>query len=87
MSRILEDVSTGSVVETEETKAEAFRRLANKRVSVVLDKLRIVGNLSNRSIYEFTDEQVDAIERAVQDELAMIMRQFRKEKVKKTFSI
>lgn len=93
MARILEQgPATGSVesddARPEETKADCFRRLARKRVEKALDYIRIVGNLSNRSIYEYSDEQVDKIEAALLSEIDMIMRQFRKEKKqKKTFEI
>ena len=48
-----------------ETKAQAFVRLANPRVQSTLDKIRILGNLSNQGNYEYTDGQVDKIEAAL----------------------
>jgi hypothetical protein len=42
-------------------KSETFRRLATARVNKALNDLRLIGNLSNRSNYDFTPEEVEAI--------------------------
>lgn len=86
--RILETVvpATEPVVEGE-SKADTFRRLAPLRVNNALDKIRIVGNLSNRANYEFTDEQVNKIEAALNEAVAQIMRQFRKVKLENKFEL
>lgn len=42
-------------------KSEAFKRLATARVNKALNDIRLVGNLSNRSNYEFTRDDVDAV--------------------------
>lgn len=44
-----------------ESKAELFIRLGIPRVEKVLKALRILGNCSNRSNYEYTPEQIDTI--------------------------
>jgi len=49
------------VSKPKETKTELFIRLATKRVGSVLKSLRILGNCSNRSNYEYSKEQVDSI--------------------------
>lgn len=43
------------------TKAANFERLALKRLTMVLDGIRKLDNLSNKQIYEHTQNQVDAI--------------------------
>jgi hypothetical protein len=52
-----------------ETKEQRFRRLANYRTNSILNELRKLGNLSNKRVYEYADEDVerifDAIEKAV----------------------
>lgn len=50
-----------SLNKPKESKSELFIRLATKRVSSVLKALRILGNCSNRSNYEYTSEQVDSL--------------------------
>lgn len=81
--RILEDTATEPVANDDaarpdESKADAFRRLANKRVTVAMDKIRLVSNLSSRGNYEYTDAQVEAIETALLYSVQECMKQFRK---------
>jgi len=47
------------------TRAEAFRRVAEKRTERVLDSLRLLGQCSNRRSYEYSDEQVAKIFREI----------------------
>ena len=42
-----------------DTKAELFIRLGTPRIEKVLKALRILGNCSNKSNYEYSNEQVD----------------------------
>ena len=60
-----------------ETKDEKFRRLAESRVNVVLDRLRLLGQLSDRKNYEYTDVQVSKIFRAIESELKVARSKFR----------
>lgn len=54
-----------------ETSAERFKRLAAMRTNAVLKRLKILGNCSNRQVYEYSEEDVDkiftTIERQVKD--------------------
>lgn len=47
-------------------KRAKFVELANQRVSKAIDQIRLVGNLSNRAAYEFTDDDVKKIVKALQ---------------------
>ena len=51
-----------------ETKEERFKRLAEARVNKILAMIRLLGNLSYRNIYAYTDEQVAQIFDAIQTE-------------------
>ena len=44
-----------------ETKGEAFQRLAERRTNAILDRIRVLGNLSNPYAYEYSDEDVRLI--------------------------
>lgn len=44
-----------------ETPEERFKRLATSRTNAVLDKLRIIGNLSNRQLYNYSEEDIEKI--------------------------
>lgn len=54
-----------------ETREEKFIRMGQARMNKVLDSIRLLKNLSNRSSYAYTDEQIDkmflAINAAVED--------------------
>jgi len=53
-----------------------FVRLATKRVTNALKSIQLVGNLSNRSNYDYTEEDVQKIFRALQEELNSCRRKF-----------
>ena len=57
------------------TKRENFVRLAEARVSRALDSIRVIGNLSNRSNYEYDDQDVKKIIKTLQDEVAKVKMQ------------
>ena len=56
-------------------KRENFVRLAEARVSRALDSIRVIGNLSNRSNYEYDDQDVKKIIKTLQDEVAKVRTQ------------
>lgn len=57
-------------------KEKRFRRLAEKRVNAVLDKLRLVGQLSNKQNYSYTTEQTETIFRAINKEVRATKARF-----------
>ena len=54
-----------------ETKHARFIRVAERRTNAVLEKIRILANCSNRTMYDYDDEEVkkvfSAIKRAVRE--------------------
>lgn len=60
-----------------ETKEERFIRIAEPRVSRACKAVSLLGNLAG-SGYEYTEEQVDAMFGAVQEELDTARAQFKK---------
>ncbi len=56
-------------------KRENFVRLAEARVSRALDSIRVIGNLSNRSNYEYDEQDVKKIIKTLQDEVAKVKMQ------------
>ena len=62
----------------EQTREQRFKRLAEQRVNVILDKLRLLGQLSNRSNYDYTDGQVETIFKAIQKEFNAAKSKFQK---------
>lgn len=45
----------------EETKREKFIRLAENRVNSTIKEINLIGNLSNKSNYDYTKDDVDKI--------------------------
>lgn len=40
---------------------DRFKRLATARTNSVLEKLKVLGNCSNRRLYEYTDDEINKI--------------------------
>lgn len=59
-----------------ETSREKFIRLAEKRVSRAINDIRLIGNLSDRSNYDFDDAQVGEIFTALRRELKACDKRF-----------
>jgi transcriptional antiterminator len=57
-------------------KREKFIRLAEQRVNRTMNDIRLIGNLSNRNAYSFTDEDVKKIFKALQKELDQAKSRF-----------
>jgi len=55
---------------------ERFVELAEKRVVRAIKDLRLIGNLSNKSNYSYTDQDVSAIFRALNREIREIKQRF-----------
>lgn len=55
---------------------QKFVHLANSRVSRALKDIQLIGNLANRSNYDYTDDDVAKIFRALNDEIATCKRRF-----------
>ena len=60
----------------QETKKEKFVRLAENRTNKVLEMIRLIGNLANRSVYDYTDADVEKIFNAIEMETALAKKQF-----------
>ncbi len=58
------------------SKREKFVELANKRVTSAIDKLRLIGNLSDKRYYEFNDKDTKQIFDALSKELNSIKTKF-----------
>ena len=63
-------------------KKANFIRLAESRTNKVIDGIRLLGNLSNSSYYEYTPDQIEAIFNAIEEELALQKERFNRAEVK-----
>jgi hypothetical protein len=57
-------------------KREKFVKLAEGRTQTALDAIRKIGNLSNKRAYEFDDQDVRKIVKALRDATAELERKF-----------
>jgi len=64
----------------QETRHERFKRIATKRTNEILEKIRILGNCSNRSSYEYTEEEVNKIFSEIEKQLRLNKAKFLAEK-------
>lgn len=59
-----------------ESKKDAFRRLATQRTNAVLQRLRVLGHCANPQLYEYSEEDVRKIFRALEQELRAVKAKF-----------
>lgn len=60
----------------EETKREKFIRLAEARTNKIIDMLQLLGNCSNTSAYDFSQQDVDKIFNAIEAEVREAKKKF-----------
>ena len=61
---------------SKESKQERFRRLATQRTNAVLHRLQILGHCANPQLYEYSEEDVKKIFRAIESEVRTIKAKF-----------
>lgn len=66
-----------------ETKREKFIRLAEARTNKIIDMLQLLGNCSNLSTYDYTQQDVDKIFAAIEFEVRETKKKFNKTESKK----
>ncbi len=67
-----------------ETKREKFVRLAEARTNKIIDMLQLLGNCSNLSAYDYSQEDVDKIFSAIESEVKEARKKFNKIESKKS---
>ena len=68
----------------QETKREKFVRLAEARTNKIIDMLQLLGNCSNSSAYDYTQQDVDKIFAAIEAEVREAKKKFNKTESKKS---
>ena len=59
-----------------ETPRERFRRLASQRTNEVLKRIKILGNCSNKQLYEYTEDEVNRIFSEIDKSLKSVKSKF-----------
>jgi hypothetical protein len=70
-----------------ETRADRFKRLAESRTNELIKRIRILGNCSNRSSYDYSAQQVNKIFAAIESELKNAKARFTFTNGRKTFKL
>lgn len=60
----------------QDKKRAKFIELGQKRVVSAIKAIRLIGNLSNKSNYSYSQKDADKIIRALEDELKLLKRRF-----------
>ena len=68
----------------QETKRERFVRLAEARTNKIIDMLKLLGNCSNSSAYDYTQQDVDKIFSAIEAEVREAKRKYTKSETRKS---
>ena len=67
-----------------ETKRDRFVRLAENRTNKIINMIQLLGNCSNTSIYEYSDEDIDKIFSAIESSIKDARKKFSKSETAKT---
>jgi hypothetical protein len=59
-----------------EKKNERFKRVATARTNEVLRRLKILGNCSNRLLYDYSEEEIKKIFKAIEERTKEIKTKF-----------
>ena len=70
-------------VNNNETPEERFKRIASVRTNAVLDRIRILGNLSNRQMYSYSEKDINKIFSAINKQIKEVRAKFNSQKQEK----
>ena len=65
-------------------REDRFKRIATKRTNDIMNRIRILGNCSNKSTYEYSEAEISKIFRALDNELRETKKKFTPTKKKFT---
>ena len=65
-------------------REKKFIELAEKRMNRLINQIRLVGNLANKSNYSYSDSQANKIIKTLNEEFNEVRQKFRNNKNSKT---
>lgn len=68
-------------------RKDNFRRLAEKRTNEILRRLKILGNCSNRSSYDYSEDEINKIFSEIEKRLKEVKAKFTFPNRDKTFKL
>lgn len=66
-----------------EEKRARFLKLATLRTNIILDRIRVLGHCSNKSAYNYTENDVEKIFDTLEDELKITKAKFKIREIRK----
>jgi hypothetical protein len=60
----------------DESRRQRFKRLATRRVNKALNQLRILGNLANKSYYDYSEDDAKRMFKALDSQLKALKGKF-----------
>lgn len=70
---------------TDEAKQSRFHRVAERRMNKSLEALRLLGNVSNKSLYKYKDGEVEKMFTTLENALREVKVKFKLEKSEGNF--
>jgi CHASE1-domain containing sensor protein len=64
------------ITPTNEHPRDRFKRLATARTNIVLKRLKVLGNCSNRNIYEYEEQDIDKVFSEIERKVKEIKAKF-----------
>ena len=68
-------------------RQERFHRVAERRTNKILDGLRLLGNTGNKTLYSYTEEEVQKIFSTIERKLIEVKGKFRTGKSSEKFKL
>ena len=59
-------------------KSERFKRIASNRVANIIKSIRSLSNCSNKNNYQYNEDDVNKMTRAIREEIKVMENLFRK---------
>ena len=72
---------------TEQEKTKRFKRVAENRTNKIIDQIRLLGNCSNKSNYQYTEDDVKKIFCAIETELKATKQKYQEKVITKKFKL
>lgn len=67
-----------------ESKHDKFVRIAENRTNKIIDMIRLLGNCSNKAVYDYSEADVKAIFNAIELELKNAKNKFQDNELKES---
>lgn len=77
------EIKSDDLEEKKKKKEESFIKISKRRVSAAINQISLIGNLANKSSYEYTKEEAQDIIDALRAEVNVLEAKFMQSNVKK----